>query len=677
MKRIILVLVCLIAVGSFAQQPPAAPPKLAVVVPGCPSGAELENPHEIEASGGGIDTKLDVKLLPAVKVPVYKSDGTCTLKTFDLRNYGYPSGQGFTYGYPGPTYRLRKAVGTTPGDTLKVLLSNSLPNAGQDRCNQGCGPCNVATPPQCCSDTTSKMPDCFHGDNTTNLHFHGTHVSPQSPQDYVLLELAPSSSGLTGDEHPSHGVKGSVQTGSFQYAVNPFPANQPEGTHWYHPHKHGSTALQVGNGMAGALIIEGPFDDWLDVQFPVPPKEKVMVVQQIHDLNFYVSSTTFAPIPLINGQLVPTVTMYPGEIQRWRVVAATMEASAQFTIDFDGPAGSGVAVKQIAMDGIQFAPDNYKNQPLVSYPAKTFNLSPGNRADFLVQAPVEPGLYHLTYDVFGAVHLQGMQRRQQNGRRQGKPAPTLEDVKDILEATAPGAAQPALLMVNVVACPEGAQCPAMTFPETLPKLPPYLDDIDSVDGTQALEFNLKGKPTQQQQTFAIGVNGGAPQQFRGDCAVFTEPLGRKEEWTITQNQDNFGGAPFHVFHIHTNPFQVRQNGVDSNGNPITYNPPIWMDSISVPDVGGSVVMRTHFEDYSGLYVLHCHFLGHEDRGMMLTVQTVCPQDQTTYGTPVASGGADNCAAPIAKALDPCPTLAPAAAKATTQAAPVRKRMKKQ
>ena len=683
MKRLVLILVCLVAATAFAQQEAPPKPNLEIVVPGCPSGAELENPPEITPNGGaGIDTQLDVRLQKVVSVPVYTTN-VCTLKTFDLRNYGWPSGGSFTYGYPGPTYRLKKAVGTTPGQYLKILLSNNLPWPGADKCNPGCP--DAATckslgtaAPQCCADTSSSMPDCFHGDNTTNLHFHGTHVSPQSPQDYVLLELQPASAPPpTGeDAHASHGVKGTVQNGSFQYAVNPFQTNQPEGTHWYHPHKHGSTALQVGNGMAGAVIIEGPFDDWLNAQFPVAPKEKVMVVQQVHSLNFYESTTVFAPTPLINGQLTPTVTMYPGEIQRWRVVAATMEASAQFTIDFNGPSGTAVAVKQIAMDGIQFAPENYKSQPLVNYPATTFNLSPGNRADFLVQAPTTPGLYRITYDVFGRVQEQGTRRLQKSGVTRGRGAPTREDVKDILEAIAPGTAQPALLSINVVACPDPSKCPAMSFPTSWPQLPPYLDTIDSVDGSKSLLFSLTGAPAAQPQVFAIGIDGGKPQQFRGDCAAITEPLGRKEEWTITQDQDNPFNQPFHVFHIHINQFQVFENGVDSNGNPIKYNPPIWMDSISVPDVGGKLVMRTSFEDYTGLYVLHCHFLGHEDRGMMLAVQTVCPNDQGFYGTTNPNGGADTCPSPVA-ALPPCPVLAPAAkAAATPQATPPRKRMKK-
>jgi len=40
-------------------------------------------------------------------------------------------------------------------------------------------------------------------------------------------------------------------------------------------------------------------------------------------------------------------------------------------------------------------------------------------------------------------------------------------------------------------------------------------------------------------------------------------------------------------------------------------------------VPGYFKMRSRFVDYPGYYVLHCHILAHEDRGMMATVQ-VCP-----------------------------------------------------
>jgi FtsP/CotA-like multicopper oxidase with cupredoxin domain len=39
-------------------------------------------------------------------------------------------------------------------------------------------------------------------------------------------------------------------------------------------------------------------------------------------------------------------------------------------------------------------------------------------------------------------------------------------------------------------------------------------------------------------------------------------------------------------------------------------------------VPGYFKMRSRFVDYAGQYVLHCHILAHEDRGMMTIVQVV-------------------------------------------------------
>src|SRR5215831_13782162 len=42
---------------------------------------------------------------------------------------------------------------------------------------------------------------------------------------------------------------------------------QAPGTHWYHAHKHGSTATNVMEGMAGAFIIEDKYDDDLNAAY--------------------------------------------------------------------------------------------------------------------------------------------------------------------------------------------------------------------------------------------------------------------------------------------------------------------------------------------------------------------------------------------------------------------------
>lgn len=125
---------------------------------------------------------------------------------------------------PGPTLRLR------PGDTLQLRLVNQLPFETEEM------PHDINIP---------------HGFNVTNLHTHGLHVSPKCSDDgtvcsdNVLIEIPP---------------------GESQFYEITLPDNHPDGTYWFHPHKHGSVAVQFMGGMAGALIIEGDSDDFLSDQ---------------------------------------------------------------------------------------------------------------------------------------------------------------------------------------------------------------------------------------------------------------------------------------------------------------------------------------------------------------------------------------------------------------------------
>src|SRR3954453_12813795 len=48
---------------------------------------------------------------------------------------------------------------------------------------------------------------------------------------------------------------------------HPLQMGQSPGTHWYHAHKHGSTAINVANGMTGAFIIEGQYDADLNAAY--------------------------------------------------------------------------------------------------------------------------------------------------------------------------------------------------------------------------------------------------------------------------------------------------------------------------------------------------------------------------------------------------------------------------
>ncbi len=692
----LLALALLAGAEASAQTPKACGP---------PDLQPLQQPPELTAGGGVLSTTLVVQMKENPCVPVFNGT-TWTQQPMTLRTYGFTPKPGASpvFGTPGPTFRVRRATTATSGDgdALKILLVNQLPvpTAPNDQCTSACSSGNpqcCPAPGQPCPSTCANgcaqdiFPACFHGDNNTNLHFHGTHVSPQAPQDYVLLDLAPEGTPPNSGAH-AHS-RGLSATGQFQYAINPFPWNQAEGTHWYHPHKHGSVALQVLNGLGGALLIKGPFDDWLNGFFKASGglSEQVMVVQQLdRELNFFDKTAGYnPPTPLINGQANPVVTMRPGEIQRWRLINETIQSSAQLSIGFEGTSTSPT-LKQIAQDGVQFAPENYGSQPMLPSSQGTQNLilSPGNRIDLLVQAPTTPGVHLLTYEVIGQMgaELEARTEAQKKGLLQHlrgknvKGNQLLKSAATAFATAATAATKPPLFTVNVVGTPK-----PMTYPTQAqwPAMPSFLSDIQTseIQKDRSLLFSMTGVAAKQANAFFINNK-----QFDPSCVDETMTLGKAEQWTV-QNSS----SPLHPFHIHTNPFQIiAQNGValpapwiwwdtfplpavattptDVNAGPIWNNddakvkcPTVCTNAAAtwngqwtttVPGsqsvcgclTWGSITTRSRFLDYTGEYVIHCHFLGHEDRGMMIGVQTTCPNQPTPlWGTTVASGAADNCA----------------------------------
>ncbi len=117
-----------------------------------------------------------------------------------------------------------------PGQTVRFKLHNQLPeqveklSAHTDQTEIQCAPTELNAP---------ASPGCF---NITNLHSHGLWISPSGNSDNVLLSIEPNV--------------------SFEYEYN-VPVDHPAGTFWYHPHVHGTTAMQVASGMTGALIVKG------------------------------------------------------------------------------------------------------------------------------------------------------------------------------------------------------------------------------------------------------------------------------------------------------------------------------------------------------------------------------------------------------------------------------------
>ncbi len=85
-------------------------------------------------------------------------------------------------------------------------------------------------------------------------------------------------------------------------------------------------------------------------------------------------------------------------------------------------------------------------------------------------------------------------------------------------------------------------------------------------------------------------------------------LNQLNEWTIVNKT-----TVWHTFHIHQKDFQV----VEEYGKPV--NAINQQDNVSVAP-NGTVKMLYLPRDFTGRFVFHCHILGHEDNGMMGTVE---------------------------------------------------------
>ncbi|HEX6641795.1 MAG TPA: hypothetical protein VF215_11820, partial [Thermoanaerobaculia bacterium] len=162
----------------------------------------------------------------------------------------------------------------------------------------------------------------------------------------------------------------------------PMIMGQAPGTHWYHAHKHGSTTINVMNGMTGVFVIEGKYDDDINAfygdAFTRSDSTKVMVVQQLGTGPGLAVGQGTGPGPdfSVNGQLRPVIHMRGNSVQLWRIANTSSRAGMYFLPP------TGLQWKQLAQDGVQFKPSIYwnsTNQP--------FELFSGNRADLLVQAP--------------------------------------------------------------------------------------------------------------------------------------------------------------------------------------------------------------------------------------------------------------------------------------------------
>ena len=205
-----------------------------------------------------------------------------------------------------------------------------------------------------------------HGAHVTNLHTHGLHTEPNvnangTLGDDVMLRIIPRADWEARQretdaenrrlhEHEriaeadyEHQLGDVMRARSLRAGLPPQP--HPPGTHWYHPHAHGSTHDQVSSGVAGFLIVEGDVDEAInrvmtgsaspDPRMRTGPwdyRERMVFVQRVEvspvDLDAGSGSRRRnVPLPTaVNGVAPPTVMfMRPGAVERWRVLNGSVD----------------------------------------------------------------------------------------------------------------------------------------------------------------------------------------------------------------------------------------------------------------------------------------------------------------------------------------------------------------
>lgn len=464
-----------------------------------------------------------------------------------------------------------------PGDTLNITVTNNTPASPVEE------PFNA--------------PNC--GDNSmtgssVNIHYHGTNTSPACHADNVTKTLI--NSGTT-----------------FQYSVS-FPASEPPGLYWYHPHVHGLSEVAVYGGAAGALIVDGIQNvqpavaglqartlivrDQLTLQqLPesAPPVNNAVEVPN-HDLtvNYVPGDATTKPHTGVTTFTPSIIQMQPGQPQFWRICNCTSDTILDIEEVFDG------APQQFQIVGIDGVPVNSQDgeEPGKPIPATHYRIPPAGRVEIIVNPP-SPSVE------LAQLVTQFINTGPVGDEDPSRPLSTIQ----LADSDADNNTLP-----SATAGSAGSQLFGGLASQT-------------VTAQRVIYFSENSTST----AFFITVLGQTPQVFdNNNPPSIITTQGAVEQWTIENR-----AMENHEFHFHQIHFEVQsQNNFEANGS--SQAPAItgqFADMIEVPFWNGdqatpfpSVTLLMDFRGMDiGDFVYHCHILGHEDQGMMAIIRVLPPQ----------------------------------------------------
>ena len=128
--------------------------------------------------------------------------------------------------------------------------------------------------------------------------------------------------------------------------------------------------------------------------------------------------------------------------------------------------------------------------------------------------------------------------------------------------------------------------------------------------------------TEDPKAFVYAFDGGT----FPNVPLIQPRLNSVEEWRIVNHNNDE-----HPIHVHVNDFQVIEyfdpttglrTGPDKFSIDNANAPAPTMHSDESVIQPGILAIRTRFDEYTGLYVMHCHRLNHEDNGLMALVNVI-------------------------------------------------------
>lgn len=371
------------------------------------------------------------------------------------------------------------------------------------------------------------------------------------------------------------------------------------GLYWYHAHPHDRTGRQLQMGLAGLLLVEDDEERALRAKLGLAWGERdlplMLADKQVDARNAIVyrddADDWIGNRVLANWSPEPAMTVAPG-LYRFRMINV---ANARVLRPAFLHEGAPLPVRLIGTDG------GLLDQPRI---VDDLFLAPAQRADVLVDFGGVPA--------GGRVVLRSLDYvAMENEDESGPLAPDLM-------ADHPGAAAMGDALDLMVFEVEGAAAPPVTVPDTLSSLPPPPDTT----GWKAREVRL-----------SMGADGewlinGMNFRSHGHHPAFEVKRGSREVWDIRNNMTSMP----HPIHIHGVQFRVVSRSISP---PDIRARQVVDGGLGPQDLGfndtvlvwpGEIVrVAIDFsQPFSGTqrYMLHCHNLEHEDRGMMLTFAVV-------------------------------------------------------